>query len=156
MACHFGSVAPVEAGHLPSSLLNGVNHIGIVVADLDEAKRFLTDVLGLELLRERDVPERHRKTAYFDAGDVEIELIEEHDDGARQRVLGGASAIIEHISFDVDDLERTAQQLVDLGVRLQGTIVQVGTRRNAWTEPSTSGGVMFQLSAETHDRAEEP
>jgi catechol 2,3-dioxygenase-like lactoylglutathione lyase family enzyme len=144
----------VEAALPTPSLLNGVNHIGIVVADLGEATQFLSNVLGLELLRERDVPERHRKTAYFDAGDVEIELIEDYDAEARERVLGGARAVIEHISFDVDDLERTTGSLVDLGVRLQGAIVQVGTRRNAWTEPATSGGVMFQLSAETGAESE--
>jgi methylmalonyl-CoA/ethylmalonyl-CoA epimerase len=139
----------------PRPLVKRLNHVGIVVADLDDAKRFLSGVLKLELLRERAVPERRRSTAYFGAGDVEIELIEEHDPQAKERVLRGASAVIEHISFDVDDLERTTESLADLGVRLQGEIVRVGTRVNAWTEPATSGGVMYQLSAETFDESEE-
>jgi methylmalonyl-CoA/ethylmalonyl-CoA epimerase len=131
-------------------VINRLNHVGVVVADLQEAKRFLGEVLGLELVLERDVPAKQRSTAYFAAGGVEIELIEDVDPGAKARTLGGAAAVIEHISFDVDDLAGTVESLAANGVRLRdGEIVRVGTRDNAWTEPATSGGVMYQLSAET-------
>jgi methylmalonyl-CoA/ethylmalonyl-CoA epimerase len=131
-------------------VINRLNHVGVVVADLQEAKRFLGEVLGLELVLERDVPAKRRSTAYFAAGGVEIELIEDLDTEAKARTLGGAAAVIEHISFDVDDLARTVESLAANGVRLRDDeIVHVGTRDNAWTEPATSGGVMYQLSAET-------
>jgi methylmalonyl-CoA/ethylmalonyl-CoA epimerase len=130
-------------------VINRLNHVGVVVADLQEAKRFLGEVLGLELVLERDVPAKRRSTAYFAAGGVEIELIEDLDPEAKARTLGGAAAVIEHISFDVDDLARTVESLAAKGVRLRDEIVRVGTRDNAWTEPATSGGVMYQLSAET-------
>jgi methylmalonyl-CoA/ethylmalonyl-CoA epimerase len=131
-------------------VINRLNHVGVVVTDIEEAKRFLAEVLGLELVLEREVPARQRSTAYFAAGNVEIELIEDHDPEAKARTLGGATAIIEHISFDVDDVAETAKTLASRGVRLRGDeIVRVGTRDNAWTDPSTSGGVMYQLSAET-------
>jgi methylmalonyl-CoA/ethylmalonyl-CoA epimerase len=130
-------------------VINRLNHVGVVVADIEEAKRFLAEVLGLELVLEREVPARQRSTAYFAAGEVEIELIEDHDPDAKARTLGGATAIIEHIALDVDDLAATAEILAASGVRLRaGGIVRVGTRDNAWTDPDTSGGVMYQLSAE--------
>ena len=131
-------------------MINRLNHVGVVVADLQEAKRFLGEVLGLELVLERDVPAKQRSTAYFAAGGVEIELIEDLDPDAKARTLAGKAAVIEHISFDVDDLAGTVESLAANGVRLRdGEIVRVGTRDNAWTEPATSGGVMYQLSAET-------
>lgn len=131
-------------------MINRLNHIGVVVADIEEAKRFLGDVLGLELVLERDVPAKQRSTAYFKAGEVEIELIEDRDPEAKARVLGGATAVIEHIALDVDDLAQTVETLAAKGVRMRdANVVRVGTRDHAWTDPATSGGVMYQLSAET-------
>lgn len=133
-------------------MINRLNHIGVVVSDIREAKRFLAEVLGLELVLEREVPAKQRTTAYFEAGEVEIELIEDRDPEAKARVLGGATAIIEHIALDVDDLAQTVEALATRGVRIRNDeIVRVGTRDHAWTDPATSGGVMYQLSAETTD-----
>ncbi len=130
-------------------MISRLNHIGVVVDDIEAGKRFLQDVMGLELVLERDVPARRRNTAYFAAGEVEIELIEDHDPDAKARVLRGEKAVIEHIALDVDDLPATIDALEAKGVRIRdGGITRVGTRDNAWTDPATSGGVMYQLSAE--------
>jgi methylmalonyl-CoA/ethylmalonyl-CoA epimerase len=133
-------------------MIRRLNHVGVVVADIEGAKQFLTDTLGLELVLERDVPAKRRRTAYFAAGEVEIELIEDDDPAEKQRVLGGAPAVIEHIALDVDDLERTVAALQAKGVAIRdGAIVRVGTRDHAWTEPATSGGVMYQLSVDASE-----
>jgi methylmalonyl-CoA/ethylmalonyl-CoA epimerase len=131
-------------------VINRLNHVGVVVADIEEAKRFLGDVFGLELVLERDVPAKQRSTAYFKAGEVEIELIEDRDPKAKAQVLGGAAAVIEHIALDVDDLRHAMVTLAEKGVRIRDdTVVRVGARDHVWTDPATSGGVMYQLSAET-------
>lgn len=133
-------------------MINRLNHIGVVVTDIEAAKRFLGETLGLELVLERDVPAKQRSTAYFAAGEVEIELIEDRDPQAKARVLGGATAVIEHIALDVDDLGQTVEALAAKGVRIRNDeVVRVGSRDHAWTDPATSGGVMYQLSAETAD-----
>jgi catechol 2,3-dioxygenase-like lactoylglutathione lyase family enzyme len=130
-------------------VISRLNHVGVVVADLEVAKRFLRDVLGLELVLEREVPAKQRLTAYYRAGEVDIELIEDRDPEAKARVLGGAPAVIEHIALDVDDLPGTIEVLEAKGVRFRdGGILQVGPREHAWTEPDTSAGVMYQLSSE--------
>jgi catechol 2,3-dioxygenase-like lactoylglutathione lyase family enzyme len=135
-------------------VIRRLNHVGVVVADLEAAKSFLRDVLGLELVLERDVPAKQRSTAYFAAGEVDIELIEDRDPAAKQRVLGGAQAVIEHIALDVDDLVRTVETLKEKGVAVRDdAIVRVGSRDHAWTEPETSGGVMYQLSVEATEEA---
>ncbi len=130
-------------------MIRRLNHVAVVVDDLDAAKRFLSDVLGLELVLEREVPALERSTAYFGAGEVQIELIEDLNPEAKARVLGGSQAVIEHIALDVDDIRRAVGELKSKGVAFRGdAILQVGTRENAWTAPETSGGVMYQLSAE--------
>lgn len=130
-------------------MINRLNHVGVLVSDLEDAKRFLSDVLGLELRLERAVPALRRNTAFFGAGEVEIELIEPLDLSEKARVLGQAAAMIEHIALDVNDLVRAVETLAVHGVQIRGDgIVRVGGRDHAWTEPSTSAGIMYQLSAD--------
>lgn len=130
-------------------MISRLNHVGVVVANIEEVKRFLHEVFGLELVLEREVPAKQRLTAYYRAGEVDIELIEDSDPVAKERVLGGKRAVIEHIALDVDDLPGTIAELEAKGVRIRdGAVVRVGDRDHAWTEPGTSAGVMYQLSSE--------
>jgi methylmalonyl-CoA/ethylmalonyl-CoA epimerase len=126
-----------------------IHHVGIVVDDLEEAKRFVGSVLGLELQRELDVPQLKRRVAFYRCGEVEIELIDDLDLAARQSSLAGATARIEHVALEVDDMEASLQRLAVSGVRIDARgILSVGSRLNAWTQPGTTDGVMYQLVTE--------
>lgn len=127
-----------------------LDHVGIVVDDLDEAKRFVGGILGLQLIREREVPERKRRTASYQCGDVEIELIVDLDPEQKERSLDGAPARIEHVGLDVGDMEATIASLAAAGVRMRGAPLQRGSRLNAWTDPATTDGVVYQISGELH------
>jgi methylmalonyl-CoA/ethylmalonyl-CoA epimerase len=128
-------------------VIKRLHHIGIVVDDLEEGKRFLGEVLGLSLVTEREVPQRRRRTAFYKCGEVEIEIILDLDAPAKQRSLDGAAARIEHIALEVDNVEETVKELAPRGVRIgEGGLVQIGSRLNAWTEPASTDGVMYQLT----------
>ncbi len=128
-------------------MLQRVDHIGVIVKSLDEAKQFLGETLGLKLDREVELPERAVKAAFYRCGDVHIEVIEVTDPEIRKQRLGeGVQARIEHIAIQVDNLEKTLSALGAWGVRTTFTEpVQVGTAKNLWTDPSTTKGVMYQL-----------
>lgn len=123
--------------------LKRLDHIGVVVDDLEEAKRFLAETLGLELDRTVEIP--GRRGAFFRCGGSEIEVLEEMEPEARERILGGAKARIEHIAIEVDDLDRTMAALEGLGVRAGRAPIATGDRVNLWTDPDTCDGVMYQL-----------
>jgi len=53
-----------------------VDHIGIAVADLAEAKKFYTDMLGLKATGEEVVEEQKVKVCFIPSGDSELELLE--------------------------------------------------------------------------------
>ena len=53
-----------------------VDHIGIAVKDLDQAKKFYTDVLGIEAHGEESVAEQKVRVCFIPCGDSEIELLE--------------------------------------------------------------------------------
>jgi methylmalonyl-CoA/ethylmalonyl-CoA epimerase len=130
-------------------LIKRLHHVGIVVDDLEEAKRFVGEVLGLTFLRQVDVPQRHRRTAWYRCGEVDIELIDDLQAESRAVALDGATARVEHVALEVADVAAAVSSLAAFGVRIgPGGVVQIGTRLNAWTDPKTTDGVMYQLVAE--------
>ncbi|WP_158973166.1 VOC family protein [Streptomyces griseus] len=123
-----------------------IDHIGVVVDDLAEARAFL-ESLGMVLERAQEVPERNVKIAFYHCGDGRIELIEPTTPEARERRLGeGNQARMEHIGVEVDDVPSIMRAIQGLGVDLTTSEpVPVGPNLNAWTQPTTSRGIQFQL-----------
>jgi catechol 2,3-dioxygenase-like lactoylglutathione lyase family enzyme len=125
--------------------LETIDHIGILVQDVDEALRLLVDGLGLELeLRSED---DRRRLAFVRCGSARIELLQLRDPEARQRRLGGRRAWIEHLAFAVEELPPTVDALAALGVRLDGTPVTAGQQSMCWTDVDTTAGVRLQFVA---------
>jgi len=54
-----------HTGFLPPGAAGFVDHIGIAVADLDEALVLYRDLLGLELERIEEVPQENVKVAFL-------------------------------------------------------------------------------------------
>lgn len=57
-------------------MLKKIDHIGIAVASIDEARKYYEDVLGLKCANIEDVPSQKVRTAFFDIGGVWLELLE--------------------------------------------------------------------------------
>ena len=121
-----------------------LNHIGIVVADLAAAERFMTDVMGLE--RAPRSPEPNLKAAFFRCGALDIQLVQ---DDARL----GSSPVgrLEHIAIDVDDLDALEERLQASGAELLYDEAKVygdpPRFKTQFTKESPgSFGVMFQLT----------
>ena len=57
-------------------MIKGIDHIGIAVKSLEEAKKFWVDTLGLKYLRTEDVPEQKVRIAVLAAGTATVELLE--------------------------------------------------------------------------------
>jgi methylmalonyl-CoA/ethylmalonyl-CoA epimerase len=130
-------------------MLKRIDHIGVVVDDLEEARRFLEGKLGLDLVRTGEAPTVGRRFAFYRCGDCQIELIEELDPAAREGSAGPGGATIEHIAIQVDDLDGAIAALEGVGVRFRDRPVQVGANLNVWTLPESCDGVMYQLLAPT-------
>ncbi|OAR21836.1 hypothetical protein A8W25_31045 [Streptomyces sp. ERV7] len=129
-----------------ADMFKRIDHIGVVVDDITEA-RALLESLGMRLERAEEVPARNVKIAFYHCGDGRIELIEPTTPEARRRRLGdGNQARLEHIGVEVDDVSQMMRAVQGLGIELTtGEPVPVGPNLNAWTEPGTSKGIQFQL-----------
>lgn len=125
-------------------MLKRIDHIGVIVDDLAQARRFL-ERLGLELVRTGGV-EGRLGTAFYRCGDVDIEVIEVFEPGERHRRLGEATARIEHIAIEVDGLSRAMAALAAIGVAPTSDAPVAGAGMTSyWTAPETSDGVMYQV-----------
>jgi methylmalonyl-CoA/ethylmalonyl-CoA epimerase len=120
-----------------------LDHVGVVVDSLADGRQLLMGQFGLIPDGEADL--EGLRIAFFKSGDARVELIEPTDPQVRERRLGDHQARIEHISFEVDDLEETMLALEALGIELTAPPLASGGRRNVWTVPATSDGIMFQF-----------
>ena len=126
-------------------MLQRLDHVGVIVENLEGAKRYFGDVLKLELTRELALP--NLRAAFYRCGDASIELIEVIDPAEREQRLGqGATARIEHLAFEVDRLEPVVEPLREAGMRTTTEQPRViGANRNYFTEADSTNGVMLQF-----------
>jgi lactoylglutathione lyase len=91
-------------------------HTMVRVTDLDASIRFYTEALGLELLRQKDVPAGRFTLAFLAApGDSEaqVELTYNWDP---EVYTGGRN--FGHLAYAVDDIYATCQRLMNHGVTI--------------------------------------
>ena len=125
-------------------MLKRIDHVGVIVDDLEQAKGFLSD-LGLQFDRDLVIPGRLR-AAFFACGEAQLEVIEVDEPGERAQRLGDSTARIEHVAIEVDSLSTTMEALRRLGVRTTtADPLAVGANLSYWTRAETCDGVQYQL-----------
>jgi glyoxylase I family protein len=99
-----------------------IQHVGLVVSDLDRSRRFYADALGLE-----EVPRPSNFVfdgAWFRFGGTELHLLSDaHATGGAgqwEPGEGAARGMTHHLAFEVDDLGLACARLSDNGVDLEG------------------------------------
>jgi methylmalonyl-CoA/ethylmalonyl-CoA epimerase len=124
-----------------------VNHVGIVVNDLEESLKFWRDTLGLELDHVEDLPSQKSKVAFLPVGETEIELVIPSDETTGSgKFLKERGPGIHHLCFEVDDIEGMLKQLKDKGIRLVNeTPIALEGRKMAFIHPKSANGVLVEL-----------
>ncbi|XZF16606.1 SMU1112c/YaeR family gloxylase I-like metalloprotein [Chitinophagaceae bacterium MMS25-I14] len=97
------------------SLLKAVHHIAIICSDYNRSKKFYTEILGLEIIRE--VYRNERQSYKLDLalnGHYIIELFSFPD--PPKRVSRPEAAGLRHLAFATDDIETAVSSLHIMGV----------------------------------------
>lgn len=125
-----------------------IDHLGIAVKRINEAKSFWTDILGLPYEGDETVAEQHVTTAFFPVGESEVELLESTSpDGPVAKYIEKRGEGIQHVAFRVADIESALDYLKKQGVRLIDETPRKGAggARIAFLHPKATHGVLVEL-----------
>ena len=125
-----------------------INHVAIVVQDIDSSLSFWRDALGIEMHELRDVPAEKSKVAFLPIAGSEIELVQPtSDDSGIAKYLAKRGQGMHHVCLEVDDIDGMLAQLSAKGVRLINEQPRTAAdgKRYAFVHPESAGGVLVEL-----------
>jgi methylmalonyl-CoA/ethylmalonyl-CoA epimerase len=134
-------------------MINGIDHIGIAVKSIEEAKKFWVDTLGLELSHIEEVPGQKVRVAMLKAGDTTIELLEPTSpDSPIQRFIEKRGEGLHHLTLGTDNLADRLKALKDANITLidEKPRLGAGGSKIAFLHPKSAHGVLVEL-CEPHD-----
>jgi methylmalonyl-CoA epimerase len=126
-----------------------LDHVGIAVANLDDALAFYRDALGLEVQVPEDVPSQRVRAHFMPAGGAAIELLEATaEDSPIARFVAKRGPGLHHITLRVDDIAAALAQLKSRGVRLIDEVPRPGAHGSlvAFIHPASAHGVLVELT----------
>ncbi len=124
-----------------------VNHVAIVVRDIDQALGFWETALGLKLDHIEEVPSQQSKVAFIPVGESEVELVQPTtDDSGMAAYLEKKGEGMHHLCVEVEDIDGMLKQLAEHGVRLiNETALELPGRKMAFVHPKSTNGVLVEL-----------
>jgi methylmalonyl-CoA epimerase len=138
--------------------LNGngwtIDHVAIVVADLDATIAFYTTTLGFTQLYRETIADQGVEAVGIQTGDSVIELLRPLDESSPIAAFRGTAATkMHHMAYRVHDIEAELGRLRERGVRLIDETPRKGAHGNtiAFLHPKSTGGVLTELCQRTSD-----
>jgi methylmalonyl-CoA/ethylmalonyl-CoA epimerase len=125
-----------------------IDHLALLVDDLDAALDFWQVALGLQASQVSDVPAEQAQIAFLPAGDSLIELVRPTAaDSGLARYLEKRGPGMHHICLQVDDIVGFLAHLKAGGIRLINEEPRLGDdgRKYAFVHPKSAHGVMIEL-----------
>ncbi len=125
-----------------------INHVAIVVDDLDAALGFWRDALGLELTHVEEVSSQESIVAFLPTGDSEVELVKPTTTTSGiAKYLEKRGPGIHHLCLEVRSLDAVLARLKALNIRLinETPTIGAGGARMAFIHPSAAYGVLVEL-----------
>ncbi len=125
-----------------------IDHIAIVVNNLDETLQFYRDALGLHVERVEDNAAEGVRIAFLPLGDSEIELLEPaQPDTGIARFLEKRGEGLHHVCVSVPDIDAALARLKAQGAELinESPRVRPDGIRYAFVHPRSTHGVLMEL-----------
>jgi methylmalonyl-CoA epimerase len=129
-------------------MISAVDHIGIAVRSIAEARRFY-EVMGLEVSSIEEVPAEGVRVAMIPCGSSRIELLEPMSpDSPVAKFLDQRGPGMHHLCFRSDDVRGDDSRLRSAGVEVLRDEPTPGAEgaQVQWVHPRSSGGVLVELS----------
>ncbi|MEW6034881.1 MAG: methylmalonyl-CoA epimerase [Chloroflexota bacterium] len=130
-------------------MIKGMNHVAIVVRNLDESVKLYQDLFGLKPSKIETVPEQGVKAALIPLGQGgEVELLEPiNPNTGVAKFLETKGEGIHHICLDVDDVDAELARLAAGGVQLIDKVGRKGLAgKVGFIHPKSVKGVLVELA----------
>ena len=144
---------------LAGPLFTHIDHVGIAVADLDEAISFYTEKYGMALVHEETNEEQGVREAMMGVGDSGscIQLLAPlTPESTIAKFLDRSGPGIQQMAYRVTDIDAVCETLRGRGLRLLYDTPKRGTSNSRinFIHPKDAGGVLVELvepAADAHD-----
>ena len=131
-------------------MIKEIDHLGIAVRSIDEARTFYEEVLGLVCEKEEVVASQKVRTAFFTVGGIHIELLEPTaDDSPIAGFLNKKGEGFHHIAYRTDDINGQLETALKKGCRLinEKPVEGAGGKQVAFLHPKSTFGVLTEFCA---------
>ena len=124
-----------------------INHIAVVVEDIDSSLAFWEGALGIKVGKIESVPAQKATVAFLPVGDGEVELVQPTDpESGMAKFLNDRGGGMHHLCLEVDDIAGMLAQLKEKGVRLiNESPLEMEGRKIAFIHPKSASGVLVEL-----------
>ena len=125
-----------------------INHVAVVVDDMEKALKFWRDALGMDLHELRDVPTEKSQVAFLPLPGSEVELVKPTtDDSGIAKYLTKRGPGMHHICLEVDDIDGMMMQLRAKNIRLINEEPRTAAdgKKYAFIHPEGTAGVLVEL-----------
>ncbi len=100
-------------------MIKKLNHIGIVVRDLEEAITLYSKGLGIPLNQVLKIPDVDLRIGIFKINQIEIELLYYgNPELPIVKALNGDRLGVNHLCYEVEDFDETIRRLLENGFKL--------------------------------------
>jgi methylmalonyl-CoA/ethylmalonyl-CoA epimerase len=128
----------------------GIHHVGVAVANLDEAVATYERLFGGRLEHRERVEEQGVEAASMKMGESRVELLAAlGDDTPVGRFLAKRGPGMHHVAYEVDDVEAALGELAAAGAELIDTAPRRGMfgLQVAFVHPESVHGVLSEVVA---------
>lgn len=126
-----------------------IDHVAIIVYNIDQALAFYRDILGITPREIRDVPTEQVRIAFLPLGGPngsEIELIEPTtSDSSLVKFLEKRGEGLHHICLEVDNIEASLQEMQERVPVLDQLPRVAAEGRAIFVHPKGTNGVLLEL-----------
>ncbi len=130
------------------AVVKSINHVAVVVSNMEQSLAFWRDALGIELHELRDVPTEKSQVAFLPLAGAEVELVmPTSDDSGIAKYLAKRGQGMHHLCLEVDDIAGMLAQLKTKNIRLINEEPRTAAdgKKYAFIHPESTGGVLVEL-----------
>ncbi|KPP94276.1 MAG: methylmalonyl-CoA/ethylmalonyl-CoA epimerase Epi [Bacteroidetes bacterium HLUCCA01] len=129
-------------------MLKHLDHVGIAVANLEEAVLRYEQLLGSRCYKRERVESEQVETAFFRQGETKLELLgATGPESVITRFIEKRGEGLHHIAYEVDDIHAEMLRLTGEGYRLLNDFPKKGADNKliVFVHPKDAGGVLMEL-----------